>query len=371
MRTLFCNTFYGAGGLGQHLAQLVEDARRDGELRRYYAYGTREGDTEGVAVRRRTFGLLKYTPIRWWPSWKSHVVNEIFDRDVARRLDNLRGTLTGFVGTSLHTFRRGADLGADRLELVAANSHVDNVRRLHGRAANDSGISDSWLNEAQRRKTLQEYAMADSIYVHSDYVRASFLDAGISDSKLIRTILHPAPRFQPPSERSQGSPLRIVYVGRVEMTKGMHVLLEAFDALDRPDATLTLVGGWSSRAVRRYIQAHMDRDSRIVVAPGDPLPVLQQADVFVHPSYEDGFGYAPVEALACGVPVIVTEDTGMQEYVVPGKNGTIVPTGSVDAIVCALEQLADTPLASTTSLLPDPAPLGSEPSPSIPAVSTP
>jgi glycosyltransferase involved in cell wall biosynthesis len=89
------------------------------------------------------------------------------------------------------------------------------------------------------------------------------------------------------------------------------------------------------------------------VQPGDPLPVLQKADVFVHPSYEDGFGYAPMEALACGVPVVVTEDTGMKEYVRDGVNGFIVPTGSVDAIVAALRHLARQPFARCSSLLSD------------------
>jgi len=357
MRTLFCNSFYGAGGIGQHFAQLVEDSRRAGELDRYYAYGLRDGDAEGRVVPRRTFGLLKYTPIRWSPTWKSHVVNEIFDRDVARQIASLNGTpphaLMGFVGKSLHTFRQGAQLGADTLELVAANSHVDNIQALHARAAADSGIRDSWLNDTQRRKTLKEYALADRIYVHSKYVRESFIRAGISESKLVRTVLRPDARFRPPASRPVDDRFRIVYVGRVEMTKGMGVLLDAFEAFDRPNARLTLVGGWSSRAVRQHVEAHVDRDPRITLAPGDPLPVLQQGDVFVHPSYEDGFGYAPVEALACGLPVIVTQDTGMKEYVKPGVNGHIVPTGSVDAVVSALEQITSNPLATTTSLLPD------------------
>jgi glycosyltransferase involved in cell wall biosynthesis len=66
---------------------------------------------------------------------------------------------------------------------------------------------------------------------------------------------------------------------------------------------------------------------------------LQQADVYVHPSFEDGFAYAPMEALACKVPVIVTPDTGMKEYVQEGINGYVVPTGDWEAILERLEQL--------------------------------
>jgi glycosyltransferase involved in cell wall biosynthesis len=257
----------------------------------------------------------------------------------------------GFAGKSLYTFRRATHLGADQLEVVAANSHVENVARLHAQAAADSGINDSWLNRAQIRKTLREYEVADKIYVHSEYVRRSFLDAGIPADKLVRTVLWPAARFVAPRQRPDDQTFRIVYVGRVEITKGISLLFDAFDQLPIRDASLRIVGGWSTRAVRRHLQERIDRDPRITVQPGDPLPVLQNADVFVHPSYEDGFGYAPMEALACGVPVIVSEDTGMKEYVREAVNGFVVPTGNVDALVTSLLQIHRNPIATVRSLL--------------------
>jgi glycosyltransferase involved in cell wall biosynthesis len=355
MRTLFCNAAYGSGGIGQHFAQLVEETRRAGRLARYYTVAPRPDDPPCAVVDNPTYGLLRYTPIRFSPSWKNHVTNELFDRRTARRVSAghaLSGALMGFVGTSLHTFRSGAALGAEVLELVAANSHVDNVARLHARAAADSGVRDSWLNRAQRRKTRREYAAADRIYVHSDYVRDSFLAAGVPASKLVRTVLRVAPRFRPPDRRPSDSTFRIAYVGRVEMTKGIALLLEAFERLPVSDATLTIVGGWATAAVRRHVEARCAADPRIVVAPGDPLPVLHQADAFVSPSYEDGFGYAPMEALACGVPVVVSTDTGMKEYVRDGENGFVVPTGSAEAVLDALQTLHHTPRAATAPLLP-------------------
>jgi glycosyltransferase involved in cell wall biosynthesis len=52
----------------------------------------------------------------------------------------------------------------------------------------------------------------------------------------------------------------------------------------------------------------------------------------VHPSYEDGFAYAPAEALACGVPVLVTEDTGMKELLEDPRAGLVLPTGDFAAL---------------------------------------
>ncbi|HTY96275.1 MAG TPA: glycosyltransferase, partial [Solirubrobacteraceae bacterium] len=74
-----------------------------------------------------------------------------------------------------------------------------------------------------------------------------------------------------------------------------------------------------------------------VVKLGDPLAQLRTASLCVHPSYDDGFGYAPCEALAAGVPVIVTEDTGMKELIESGRNGLVVPTGELEVLVESID----------------------------------
>ncbi len=362
MRTIAVDAPYGQGGVGQHFAQLVEATRRAGELRRYYALAVREEDPKGKTVALNTYGLLRYTPLRFSPAWKSYLLGELFDRKVAARLTRPLDRYMGFVGRTLRSFDRAATLGADTLELVAVNSHVDNLRRLHEQADRDWGFGDSWLNGPQRRKTLREYERADVIYVHSAYTRRSFLDGGVAPEKLERTYLHVDPRFVPPDERSDEGPFHVVYVGRVDATKGIPLLLEAFAHMRTTPRRLTIVGSWSTRGMRRYLQQRMREDDRIRVAPGDPLPVLHEADVFVHPSYEDGLGYAPMEALACGVPVIVTEDTGMKEYVEEGENGYVVPTGDWHAIVDRLNAIAErgTLRARAHSLLPAYAPTAAD-----------
>jgi glycosyltransferase involved in cell wall biosynthesis len=134
---------------------------------------------------------------------------------------------------------------------------------------------------------------------------------------------------------------RVVYTGSVTVTKGVPVLLEAFSRFSRKDAQLTIVGNTSTRSMRKYMENWINRDTRIRLAPGDPLPYVQQADLYVHPSVEDGLAYAPLEAMACGVPVIVTDDTGMKEYVRDGENGYVVPTGSWEAILERMEAIAN------------------------------
>lgn len=346
MRVLACQSPYGQGGVGQHFAHLVRETDAGVGL----AYYLNPAPCPSDGARGRTLSdasyqwLYRWTPLRYSLGWSTYVKNDLFDHRVAAALDAPAERFMGFVGQSLHSFRRADALGFDRLELVAVNSHVDNVQRLHSWAENTWGYRGaSWLNEWQRQKTLKEYEQADRIFVHSEYTRRSFLEAGVPADKLERTHLRPDPRFQPPSSRPEDDIFRVVYVGRVDVTKGLPVLLEAFASLPDP-AELTIVGGWPTRQMKQFMQSWQEREPRLRLAPGDPLPALQTADVFVHPSYEDGFGYAPMEALACGVPVVVTEDTGMKEYVDDGTNGYVVPTGDVDALRDRLHHLRHHPL---------------------------
>lgn len=349
MRVLACKTPYGVGGLGQHFSQLVEESRQDGVLKCYYARTIKPGDDDKGQIIPHSIAerLIYHTPLRLSRGWMSYLYGELFDQQVATSLTEAADQFMGFVGKSLRSFRQAQKTGFKQLELVAANSHVHNVKRLYDRAQQQLGIKDSWLNTAQIKKTLREYEMADVIYIHTEYTRQSFVDEGIDPGKLKRTYLAVNARFRPPVRRPEDGVFRVVYVGRVDGTKGIPLLLEAFSRLPIRNAELTLVGGYNTPVMRRFMQKWMGRDPRIRLAPGDPLPVLQRADVFVHPSYEDGFAYAPMEALACGVPVVVTEDTGMKEYVREGVNGYVVPTGNWQALLERIEHIARFPMAHT------------------------
>ena len=192
---------------------------------------------------------------------------------------------------------------------------------------------------------MQEYEEADYIYTHSEYTRQSFINEGIPASKLKQTMLKVDKKFRPPASKPDDGIFRVVYIGRIDATKGIPLLIKAFSNLSTSKAELTLVGGCSSHKMKQKLAKWMYKDNRIKLAPGDPLIPIQQADVYVHPTYEDGFAYSPMEALACGVPVVVTEDTGMKEHVVEGVNGFVVPTGDWEGMLQRMEYLLKHPLA--------------------------
>lgn len=325
--------------MGRHLLEVVEDARARQELACYFTNDAPSGSRDARVIRLDYVGWLsRYTPLRFSPGWRNFIQADAFDRAVAARL-TAGHTFVGFSGQALRSYRRAKQLGYERLELVSPTSHIDNVMRQNERSlAQYPGIETNWLNAAHQRKALREYGLADRIYVGSDYSWQSFLRAGVPAGKLARFVFRPDPRYQAPAHRIDDGVFRVVYIGTVTVMKGAPVLLEAFSRLPGR-AELWLIGGSTTRGMHRYLSDWRRRDPRVHVAPGDPLPHLQRANVCVHPSYQDGFSYAPMEAMACGVPAIVTEDTGMKEYIRSGLNGDVVPTGDWQALLERLEHV--------------------------------
>jgi glycosyltransferase involved in cell wall biosynthesis len=335
VRTFACRAPYGSGGLGQHLAELVEDARAIGALEGYYTTGPRNDDAAGRSIHEPLAPFLaRWTPIRFSPGRSAHLGFELFDRAVARVVEPV-DTHVGFSLQSLHTFRAARRRGCKRLHLISPTCHVDYLRRRYEEAYERHPIERSWLDNAQCRKAKQEYELADTIVIASDYVRDSFLEAGYPEEKLSRFDLSAPPRFVPGTQPNDGI-FRIAYVGALSVAKGIPLLVEAFSRFEMPDAELWLIGSYGTRGMRRWLKIRCAADRRIRIAPGDPLPHLQRANVYVHPSNQDGSPYAPLEALACGLPVILTEDTGTKELIREGLNGWVIPTGTSDAILEAL-----------------------------------
>jgi glycosyltransferase involved in cell wall biosynthesis len=329
------------------MASIVEEARALDALCCYFASAAKPNDPAGreITLEKHRW-LFRARPLRERIGWRDFLAGELFDRAVARRLCSAEA-FTGFSGKAQHSFTRARALKFERLILESPPSHVSNVRRKLKMAVSRYTFEDSWLSAAHYRKTLREYAQADVIVVITEYSRQTFLEAGIPEAKLRRRFLKIAPRFAPPPKVISDETFRVVCAGRLQVTKGIPVLVEAFRRLNDRRAQLVLSGGIATTGMERYLKRQAALDPRIKLRSGDPLPFFHRADVVVCPSFEEGLGLVPLEALACGVPVIVTQDTGMKEFVVSGENGYVLPTGDVDALTEQLRYIRQHPLRGT------------------------
>jgi glycosyltransferase involved in cell wall biosynthesis len=332
-----CPAPYGIGGLGRHLKEIVQALERKGQPA---AVICDSSDAENPRQARRAPGVADLTGllaplVRYSPAWRMWTASVRFDADAARRLPPAE-ELIAFNGTALAQFRAARRAQLKSISLMSANSHMRRVIRQHDLAYRQYPLERPWATHLLRRN-LGEYAQADRIYVASRYIRDSFAEEGFAEEAISYFPLTPDPRFRPDGSSRDADTFDIVYSGSLIVHKGVPLLVDAFRRLAQADMRLVLVGGWKTPSMRRFIERTRSEDPRVVVSPGDPLPHLRRARLCVHPAYEDGFGYAPAEALACGVPVIVSEDTGMKELIEDDRHGLIIPTGDVGALAQAIE----------------------------------
>lgn len=137
----------------------------------------------------------------------------------------------------------------------------------------------------------------------------------------------------------------ILSVGRLVGWKGLHVIIDALASLPGDVHYLALGEGserdvLQARAVERGVADRVHFAGRI---PHGELPRwLARGDVFVQPSIgEEAFGISVVEAMACGLPVLASDNGGMKEIVVTGETGRLLPAGNVDAWRDAIAVLMD------------------------------
>ncbi|MFZ1105839.1 MAG: glycosyltransferase family 4 protein, partial [Hyphomicrobiaceae bacterium] len=145
-------------------------------------------------------------------------------------------------------------------------------------------------------------------------------------------------RFRPPASRRPATgPLRVCYVGSLTVLKGFAYLLRAVRAVGPGRVRVEIVGATGDRGSKELF-ARETAGLDVTAAPGDPVPAYHRAELFVLPSLMDGFGFVTAEALACGLPAVVTDQCGSAEWVRPGHTGWVIPAADVGALASVIEE---------------------------------
>jgi glycosyltransferase involved in cell wall biosynthesis len=192
---------------------------------------------------------------------------------------------------------------------------------------------------------------SDRVLVPSEFVRQEVLRLlpEVRPQKIRVTPYGVDPEFQPAASGSAPLPPAlaalgpyILFVGTIEPRKNLPLLLEAYrDACARHGLRehLLLVGrkGWNYSQVERLMQLPELRH-RVHLAGyverRDLVHLYQNASAFVYPSLEEGFGFPPLEAMACGIPTITADSSSLKENL--SGAALLVPPDSVPALADAL-----------------------------------
>jgi len=120
------------------------------------------------------------------------------------------------------------------------------------------------------------------------------------------------------------------------LRKGFVYLLRAIKLLGPRVVKLEIVGATGDRWCRKLFESER-RGLDLECTPGDPLAAYHRAELLVLPSLEDGFGFVVAEAMACGLPVIVTDCCGASEWVRADETGWVIRAGQAEALASALD----------------------------------
>jgi colanic acid/amylovoran biosynthesis glycosyltransferase len=158
----------------------------------------------------------------------------------------------------------------------------------------------------------------------------------------------PAPDTTAASARVAGRVLRIVSVGRLHWVKGHEYALMALHQVRGTglEVEYTIIGDAGAPARASVLTAIRDLDLEDCVrvrdhlSPVDVREELRRADIFLHASVSEGLSNATLEAMAVGLPVVVTDVGGMRELVTDGVDGFAVPSRNPAALAAALLKLA-------------------------------
>lgn len=193
----------------------------------------------------------------------------------------------------------------------------------------------------------QECALADQIIVNSPWSQKALIQVGIPSHKItiIPLTFQPSAATQVltreyPAAFTSQRPLRVLSLGRINLSKGISSLLEAADLLQEFPIEFWLVG-----SSKLHLKEHLHQKTNIkyfgAVPRSHVYQYYQQADVFLFPTHSDGFGLTQLEAQAFQLPVIASEFCG--EVITNDLNGLVLSDVSAESIAKALRQCLNHP----------------------------
>ena len=146
--------------------------------------------------------------------------------------------------------------------------------------------------------------------------------------------------FRPADQPRPEGPLRVLCVARLIPRKGIEYLVQALAQLPET-VQLTLAGKGNHEDYLRALVQELGLSSRIQflgeVSHENLLPIYQNHDVVELPPLNEGMSNTALEAMASGLPLIMTDTGGTQELLTDGENGHVIPMRSCDAITVALQ----------------------------------
>lgn len=308
-------------------------------------------------ANRRVVGVppagLHVRPLgEMWAQWRlragadseqlMHRRNEMFQRRLPDRAFESATAVVGFDTASWIVAQRTTDRSLPFI-LDQSIAHPDAgaaARKLAQQRHPEWNHAPSASREAARESEQIEHRLARRIVAATSYTARTLVEHGIAPERVsVNPYGVDLERFQV-CPREPGRPLRFLFAGSIGARKGVPLLVEAWRRLAGVGIELWIVGSSTPAALER-----------IPPLPGlqvfGPIPQrelalrMQQCDVFVLPSYFEGFGLVLLEAMASGLPIIATTATAGPDLVTEGVNGWVFEPGDQEQLTNTMNECVE------------------------------
>lgn len=201
---------------------------------------------------------------------------------------------------------------------------------------------DMGINNPLWKEVIKDCQEADAILVNSQFVKDTFIEAGYDSDRIKVAYLGVREDFFDLKQAYHiNEKLRILFTGGFGFRKGAEYALKAMQELERQGIDYEFIVVGSHDEAQPLIEKYPIKGLKpIGFVPQDDLKeYLATADIYLFPSLCEGCASSGMEAMAAGLPVIATHESGLP--IENGKNGIIVPSKDVESIVDAILTLKD------------------------------
>jgi glycosyltransferase involved in cell wall biosynthesis len=260
------------------------------------------------------------------------------DLQVSRSLNQGLDAVYAYEDGALKTFTSARKKGIQTIYELPAGYYIGVAEEL-SHISGSTSLSTRHRAEPcwkQKRKDA-ELELADLVVVASTWSMNTLRHNKKSRDKPIIIVPYGTPAHEVSfKEKSASGPFTVLFAGQIGLRKGVPYLFEAWKRLNLADAQLLLVGPLSLNS--NYIAELPDNIKYLGAMPRIQLiEILQRVDLFAFPSLADGFGMVIGEAMACGVPVLTTVNTGGPELITDGREGWCIAPRNVESLIERIE----------------------------------
>jgi len=322
-----------------HVLDLARELAAQGHDVAFYSYVPRRRAEQFGLPRRCHRGLLPFVlPLvaaqrkgpKSWGNRLDQLLQMTLDGLVARRLEPC-DVFIGMSGLCVQSAQAAREKYGAKIILERGSRHILSQKEILEAIP---GLTRPAVPEFNVKRELWGYEFADVLSIPSRHVERSFLERGFPKAKLFRNPYGVDLAMFPTTAKPQNKVPTLVFAGTWSLRKGCDVLTEAL----RDQAwRLIHVGSVGDLPLPQL----PNFESRGLVPQPKLASVYAQADVFVHPSREEGLSVVQAQALSCGLPLVCTDRTGgedLAEFLEDPSWVTVVQPDDVTILRAGIEQ---------------------------------